>query len=54
MKEWQGFDKAWGVLGGQVSRPYGGTILGGAATHLGHPAGHLAQKFCFFDTFAAA
>ena len=25
----QGFDKAWEVLGGQVHRPYGGTILGG-------------------------
>ena len=43
-----------GVLGGQVPRLYGGTIFGGGATHLGHPAGHLAQKFCFLDTFAAA
>ena len=43
-----------GVLGGQVPRLYGGTIFGGGATHLGHPAGHLVQKFCFLDTFAAA
>ena len=43
-----------GVLGGQVPRLYGGTILGGGATHLGHPAGHLAQKFHFLDTFVAA
>ena len=34
-----------GVLGGQVPRLYGGTIFGGV---------HLAQKFCFFDTFAEA
>ena len=26
----------------------------GGATHLGRPAGHLAQKFRFLDTFAAA
>ena len=43
-----------GVLGGQVSRLYGGTIFGGGATHLGRPVGHLAQKFCFLHTFAAA
>ena len=36
-----------GVLGGQVPRLYGGTIFWGGATHLGHPAGHLAQKFRF-------
>ena len=29
-----------GVLGGQVPRLYGGTILGGGATHLGCLAGH--------------
>ena len=30
MKERRGFDEAWGgVLGGQVSRLYGGTIFGG-------------------------
>ena len=43
-----------GVLGGQVPRLYGGTIFGGGVTHLGHPVGHLAQKFHFLDTFAAA
>ena len=43
-----------GVLGGQVPRLYGGTIFGGGATHLGCPVGHLAQKFHFLDTFAAA
>ena len=43
-----------GVLGGQVPRLYGGTIFGGGATHLGRPVGHLAQKFHFLDTFAAA
>ena len=51
MKERRGL----GVLGGQVPRQYGGTIFGGGgATHLGHLAGHLAQKLGFFDTFAAA
>ena len=54
MKEQQGFDKACGVLGGQVPRLYGGTIFWVGVTHLGHLAGHLAQKFSFFDTFAAA
>ena len=29
MKERQGFSEAWGVLGGQVPRLYGGTIFGG-------------------------
>ena len=29
MKEQQGFDKAWGGLGEQVPRLYGGTIFGG-------------------------
>ena len=44
-----------GVLGEQVPRLYGGTIFGGGgATDLGHPAGHLTQKFCFLDTFVAA
>ena len=43
-----------GVLGGQVPRLYGGTIFWGGATHLGCPAGHLVQKFRFFDTFVAA
>ena len=43
-----------GGLGGQFPRLYGGTIFGGGATHLGHLAGHLAQKFHFLDTFAAA
>ena len=47
---WQGM----GVLGGQVSRLYGGTIFWGGATHLGHLVGHLAQKFRFLDTFVAA
>ena len=28
------------VLGGQVPRLYGGTILGGDATHHGHLVGH--------------
>ena len=42
------------VLGGQVPRLYGGTIFGGGATHLGHLAGHLVQKFRFLDTFVAA
>ena len=51
MKEQWGFER---VLGGQVLRLYGGTIFGGGVTHLGHPAGHLAQKFRFLDTFAAA
>ena len=53
MKEQQGFNEVWGFLGGQVPRLYGGTIFGGA-THLGHPVGHLVQKFRFLDTFAAA
>ena len=43
-----------GILGGQVPRLYGGTIFEGGATHLGHMAGHLTQKFRFLDTFAAA
>ena len=43
-----------GILGGQVPRLYGGTIFGGGVTHLGRPVGHLAQKFCFLDTFVAA
>ena len=43
-----------GVLGGQVPRLYGGTIFGGCVTHLGRPAGYLAQKFRFLDTFVAA
>ena len=43
-----------GVLGGQVPRLYGGYHFWWSATHLGCPAGHLAQKFCFLDTFAAA
>ena len=42
-----------GVLGGQVPRLYGGTIFEGVR-HLGHMVGHLAQKFRFLDTFAAA
>ena len=54
----EGVTRLWrglGVLGGQVIRLYGGTIFAGrSVTHLGHPAGNLAQKFCFFDTFAAA
>ena len=54
MKEQQGFDEAWGILGGLVPRLYGDTIFGGGATHLGHLAGHLAQKFRFLDTFVAA
>ena len=29
MKERQGFDATWGVLGSQITRLYGGTILGG-------------------------
>ena len=29
-----------GILGGQIPRLYGGTILGGGATHLGCPVGH--------------
>ena len=29
MKEQQGFNKAWGILGGQVPRLYGGTIFEG-------------------------
>ena len=53
MKEQQGFDEAWRVLGGQIPRLYGGTIFGGGATHLGHLVGHWTQKFHFFDTFAA-
>ena len=32
MKEQQGFDEAWGILGGQVPRLYGGTIFGGCDT----------------------
>ena len=52
MKERRGFDEGGG-LGGQIPRLYGGTIFGGV-THLGHLAGHLAQKFRFLDTFAAA
>ena len=46
--------KLGGVLGGQVPRLYGSTIFGGGVTHFGRLAGHLAQKFHFFDTFAAA
>ena len=44
----EGATRLGGVLGGQVPRLYGGTIFGGeGATHLGHLAGHLAQKFRF-------
>ena len=32
MKDQQDFDEAWGVLGGQVPRLYGGTIFGGYDT----------------------
>ena len=35
------------VLGGQVTRLYDGTILGGGATHLGGPVGHQKQRFHF-------
>ena len=49
MKEWQGSDKAWRVLGGQVPRLYGSTILGGrGVTHLGGSAGHWKERFCFW------
>ena len=47
-------NEAWGF---KVGRSLGYMVvpfLGGGATHLGHPAGHLVQKFRFFDTFAAA
>ena len=35
MKERQGFDATWGVLGSQITRLYDGTIFwGGGVTHL--------------------
>ena len=37
------------VLGGQVLTLYSDTIFGGVQ-HLGGPAGHQKQRFCF-DTF---
>ena len=36
-----------GVSGGQVPRLYGGTILGGGVTHLGHPE-HKSSIFRWF------
>ena len=53
MKEQHGFDEAWGVLGRQVPRLYGGTIFGGCDT-LGGSGGALKTKVPFFDTFATA
>ena len=32
MKEQQGFDATWGVLGSQITRLYDGTIFGGCNT----------------------
>ena len=42
-----------GVLGRQIPRLYGGTILGGCDT-LGASGRALNTKVPFFDTFAAA
>ena len=43
-----GLQSVLGVLGGQVLRLYGGTILGGGGvTHLRGPAGHRKQNVCF-------
>ena len=42
-----------GVLGGQVPRLYGDTILGGAI-HLAGSSGASKAKVQFFDTFATA
>ena len=42
-----------GLLGGQVPRPCGGTILGGCDT-LGVSSRALKMKVLFFDTFVTA
>ena len=49
MRLWWGL----GVLGGQVPRLYGGTILGGMQ-HTWCVWQGIEHKFCFFDTFAAS
>ena len=40
-----------GVLGGQMTRLYDGTIFGGGATHLGGHRGPSKMKVVFFSNF---
>ena len=42
-----GLQSVSGIVGGQVPRLYGGTILGGGATHLGGPVAHRTQNVHF-------
>ena len=42
-----GHQSVLGVVGGQIPRLYGGTIIGGGVTHLGGPAEHRTQNVCF-------
>ena len=54
MKEQQGFEEAWGGFGWAGPQAIWWYHFWGGVTHLGCPTGHLAQKFRFLDTFAAA
>ena len=42
-----GLQSVSGFVGGQIPRLYGGTIVGGAVTHLGGPVGHRMQNVHF-------